>query len=200
MAVRILRRALAAGALLATALLLWQILTMTPATRAVWAVAWANARQGHIGVGTWDGTTRHLDYSRLQPGDIILSHNLGSSWGYWTHAALYLGDGQVMEDFLRFGIHPEPVTRYDDYYSDVVVLRVKAPADVRQRAVDALKAAQGRPFYFLAPRRSDYWFYCIKTTWWAYKQAGIDLDPGGAFWVVPDHYVQSPYVEMMRID
>lgn len=188
------RRWLRLGTLLLIGLLLWQALTMTKGTRWTWNVVLQNAEHGNIGVGTWTGVPNTFDFTHLEPGDIVIGGNPGASWGHYTHATLYLGDGKVAETLLRRGVNPGPASAYNNY-TWAGVLRVKAPPEVKQKAVAAALGRVGKPFYLLAPRESDEWFYCTKLVWWAYKQAGVDLDPEGGFWMVPDRFFLSPLVE-----
>lgn len=193
-----LRKWLLWGSLGLALLVLYQTVTMKPATRELWAFMWAELEQGNFGVGQWDGETNEFDFTQLEPGDIVLGGNTGSSWGYWTHAALYLGNGQVMETFLQTGTTPEPVTRYNDYYSHAGALRVKLPKEVKERAVARARALEGSPWYLLASRHSTQLTYCSKIVWWVYFQEGYDLDPEGPFWVVPDRIARSPLVEPIQ--
>lgn len=167
---------------------------MTPGTRWTWGVIFRHAMAGNIGVGSWNGVPNTFDFSQAEPGDIIIGGNPGASWGHYTHATLYLGDGQVAETLLRLGVNPGPVARYSDY-TWAGILRVKASPEVKARAVAAARERQGQPFYLLAPKGSPNWFYCTKLVWWAYKEAGLDLDPEGGFWMMPDRFFLSPYVE-----
>lgn len=191
---QILQRGLRWGTLALVLLLAYNTVTMTAATRELWRFMFARLDEGAFGVGHWDGSRNEFDFSQLEPGDIVLGGNTGSSWGHWTHAALYLGDGEVMETFLQTGVAPEPVTRYNVYYSHASALRVNLPPAVKAEAVARARALQGKPFYLLAPRGSRSLFYCTKVVWYAYKEAGVDLDPDGAYWVVPDSITRSPWV------
>lgn len=183
------------GSLVLALLLTYNAVTMSPSTRSLWRLMIDRLELGYFGVGYWDGEYNEFDFSRLEPGDIVLGGNTGSSWGHWTHAALYLGDGQVMDTFLQTGVAPRPVTAYNEYYSHAGALRVKLPQAVKEQAVAHARRLQGRPFYLLAPRGSDTLFYCTKVVWYVYQQLGYNLDPEGAYWVVPDRIYQSPLVE-----
>lgn len=167
---------------------------MTSGTRWTWGVVARNAFHGSIGVGTWTGVPNAYDFTGLEPGDIVIGGNPGASWGHYTHATLYVGNGQVVETLLRNGVNLGSVSRYNDY-TWAGALRVNAPPEVKAKAVAAALSRQGLPFYLLAPRSSPDWFYCTKIVWWAYKQAGLDLDPEGGFWMVPDRFLLSPYVQ-----
>jgi len=185
------------GSLLLLTVSLWQLVTMTRGTRWTWGRVIRRGLSGQIGAGTWHGSPNAFDFSRLEPGDIVIGGNPGASWGHYTHATLYLGEGQVMETLLRQGVSLGPVTRYNDY-TWAGALRVRVPAEVRAAAVAAARRLAGLPFYLLAPRRSPEWFYCSKIVWWAYRQAGVDLDPAGGFWMVPDRFFQCDRIEPLR--
>jgi uncharacterized protein YycO len=193
-------RLLGFGSLVLGLLIVWNVVTMRPATGELWRIMFDRLEEGAFGVGHWDGEANEFDFSQLEPGDIVLGGNTGSSWGHWTHAALYLGDGQVMETFLQTGVTPMPVSRYNNYYSHAGALRVKLPKEVKEAAVARAKALTGKPFYLLASRGSQTLFYCTKVAWYVYKEVDptYDLDPGGAYWVVPDSITQSPLVEPIQ--
>lgn len=191
-----IRRGLRIGLVLLALLLVFNIVTIRPGTVATFRVLAANVLQGNVGTGMWNGVQNPLDFSQLEPGDIILGHNPGCTWGYYTHATLYLGNGQVMETLLTTGAATASVEHYHDY-TGAAILRVNLPKDVKERAVQAALSLRGRPFLLLAPRQTSDWFYCTKAVWWAYKQAGYDLDPDGSFWVVPDQFPKSPFVTVV---
>lgn len=188
-----IHRGLRWGVALIVLILAYNALTMQAGTRNTFGVIVGNILHGQIGTGMWNGVQDKVDLSQLEPGDIILGHNPGCSWGYYTHATLYLGDGQVMETLLTTGVQPISINRYRDYTS-AAVLSVNLPREVKEQAVRNARSLQGRPFLLLAPRGESGWFYCTKAVWWAYKQAGYDLDPLGGYWVVPDRFPRSPYV------
>lgn len=188
------------GGLALVLMILWNLFTMRPATRELWGLMWGRlVNEGAFGVGYWDGEYNEFDFSQLEPGDLVLGGNIGSSWGHWTHAAIYIGDGLVMDNFLRPGVAPRPVTAYNEYYSHAGALRVNLPPEVKRAAVEKAKSLQGKAFHLLAPRDSIGLFYCSKIAWWSYAQLGYDLDPGGPFWIVPDRiYYQSKDVEPIQ--
>lgn len=177
--------------------LAWNTATMAPATRDLWRVMWAQARRGFIGVGIPGQNGFDFAAAGLEPGDIVLGGNPGTSWGEWTHGALYVGNGLVIDTLLRRGVHLAPVDRFAGAYARAGYLKVHLPPAVKERAVREGLALLGRPFNLLAPRRSGAWFYCTKVAWYAYWRAGVDLDPGGGYWVVPDRFLASPHVELV---
>lgn len=178
-------------------LLVWQLVTMRPGTRALWRLALANAAQGNIGVGIPGSNAADFTTAKLEPGDIILGHNPATSWGYWTHASLYVGDGLVVETLLRRGVHLQPVTRFTYAYQGAAILRPKAPPTVKARAVAIARAQLGKPYNLLSGRDVDRWFYCVRLAWYAYQQAGLDLDPAGGFWVTPDNLAAYPQAALI---
>lgn len=193
---RVLRGALRWGAALLGLMILYQGLTMEPGTRDLWSVILSKLQQGEIGVGVPGTNSFDFATADLEPGDIILGGNPGCSWGHWTHAALYVGNGQVIDTLLRHGVHLQPVERFGAAYQQAGVLKVNLPREVKEQAVQEALAIYGKPFNLLSGRRSDQWFYCTKVVWYAYHQAGVDLDPRGGYWVVPDRFTESPFVTL----
>lgn len=189
-------RAIRWGAVAVLALLVYTVATLEPGSRQLWAVMWQQALAGHIGTGNWNGVPNQLDLSQAQPGDIILGRNPGTTWGHWTTAAFYIGDGQVVDSWLMAGTVLAPLEKYR-YYTEAAILRLDLPPEVKAAAVRHALTALGKPFYLAAPRRHDNWFYCMKIPWWAYYKAGVDIDPGGGFWVVPDRFLNHPQVTVI---
>ncbi len=190
-------RALRWGGGLVAVFLLYHTVFMAPGTRDLWGVALINLQQGQVGVGIPGTNSFDFTAARPEPGDIILGGNPGCSWGHWTHAALYVGNGQVVDTLLRRGVHLQTVERFAGAYQQAGVLRVNLPPEVKAAAVRHALANLGKPFSLLSGRNARNWFYCTKLAWYAYKQAGYDLDPGGGHWVVPDRFTRSPVVTLL---
>lgn len=186
------RRVIGWAGVLVAAWLVYQSVTMTPGTRALWSLAWQNAAAGRIGVGIPGANGFDFSTAALEPGDIILGHNPGNSWGYWTHAALYVGDGMVVDTLLRYGVHLERVDRFAHAYQRAGVLKISATPAEKAQAVRVARSLLGHPFNLLSGRHQAGWTYCTKVAWYAYDQAGVDIDPGGGNWVVPDNFVRGP--------
>lgn len=191
-----LRVGLRWGGAAVLAALLHNLVFMSPGTREFWGILWASARRGDIGVGIPGANGFDFAAAGLEPGDIVLGANPGNSWGHWTHAALYVGNGQVVDTLLRYGVHLSPVERFAHAYQQAGVLKVNLPPDVKARAVALALGTLGRPFNLLAGRETGDWFYCTKLAWWVYWRAGYDLDPDGGHWVVPDRFLASPAVTL----
>lgn len=134
-----------------------------------------------------------LTASHLEPGDILLCHNPGGGYGYWTHAGLYVGDGQVVDanDFV-LGTVRKPLTSYRNY-AKVMVLRVKTSLKTRQEAARFALGEVGRaydPFSGLSDGHSE---YCSKLVWESFAAAKVQLTPRH-HWVLPDDLAHSPKV------
>jgi hypothetical protein len=148
----LLRRALRWGGAALAAVLLYATITMEPGTRDLWGVLWSNALRGNIGVGIPGANGFDFASAGLEPGDIIIGGNPGCSWGEWTHAALYVGDGKVVDTLLRFGVHLEDVNRFAGAYQRAGVLKVNLPRAVKEQAVREALAVMNRPFNLLSGR------------------------------------------------
>jgi hypothetical protein len=150
-----------------------------------------------------------LDVCRLEVGDILLSfHPYWTRWGdqgarvlggtYFTHAAIYLGGGEVAhakgdlspeEDEVAIDDVANPFGYWGDASMiDWAVVRPIASAETRNAAAEfaRIKANQEDPpvLYagyadFLSPfaKYDDDAFYCSELPWRAYDHQGLDLEP-----------------------
>lgn len=155
-----------------------------------------NALQGRYGSGFFTGQVNSLDISQLEPGDILLGGNPGGAYGHFTHAGLYLGNGEVMEGYVDCGISRQGVGHYR-YYAWACVLRVKLPREQRLRAAEYAAQLEGRMFYPTAFKTGGRYWNCTKLIWKAYKEEGIDLDSRHDLWLTPDAIYCSPWVEVI---
>lgn len=137
----------------------------------------------------------------LQPGDILLGRCEGSPvpslhpGDNWTHAAMYVGNGQVIE-----AANPEENVlkrRLDDWQYPrmtwVSYVRIgSADDDVRRRAVSFALDQVGKPYdvNWLSKQADGNSWYCSEMVWAAYLYASdgaIDLAGGSSLWgVSPD--------------
>ena len=142
--------------------------------------------------GEFHGQPNHVDFTNLQPGDIIVCHNGGGGYGYWTHAVLYVGHGQAVDsnDFVR-GTELKAVNAYQNYDS-VILLRVAAPASTRKQAADDALAAVGKPYDPFASLTDVHSTYCSKLIWQVYRREGILLQQARP-WIVPDDLRSEPF-------
>lgn len=110
----------------------------------------------------------------IMPGDIFVTHedmvltNLLVP-GFYTHAAIYIGNGMVMEA-TGIGVHHVPIEKFLYEKDCVVVLRPKF-AGVKQMlaACDVAEGLAGDPydFAFTGDNRA---FYCAELVWYCYDQ------------------------------
>jgi cell wall-associated NlpC family hydrolase len=139
-----------------------------------------------------------LDTCALQPGDILLQRwnsientilmTIGGT--YFTHAAMYVGDGRVVEAVGPFA-RPEDqvIERSVNWWTnpaiyDWVVIRPNATEQARLSAVSYMRAMAADPqvtYSILAAKESDREVYCSQLVWRAYQRTGLDLevDRGG---------------------
>lgn len=165
--------------------------------KAVMYVYVKSARQGHIGYGFNSYYGNDISFAGLEPGDLILGAYPGCAYGRFSHVGIYLGKGEVMESYGDLGVNVQPVSHYRQY-SEVCLLRVKADAAVKKRAVDYAGKQQGAMFYPLAFKNGERYWNCTKIMWKAYFEQGLDFDPGNDFWVAPDLFYKSDLVEVIR--
>ena len=151
----------------------------------------------------------------ILPGDILLHRKIGLIWCVplteWTHAGMYVGNGQVVDISLDvfsippmqtvFGFHS--ITEWDYPNKDyVTLLRVDAPDDVRTEAAmwieeQAKREGENKPSYMLNIVGKSYdpsepnW-YCSELVWAAYMNQGINLDVGDGDGEINLHSVVSP--------
>jgi len=144
--------------------------------------------------GEFHGQPNHVDFTHLQPGDIIVCHNGGGGYGYWTHAVLYVGHGHTVDsnDFVR-GTELKSVNEYHNY-DKVIVLRVSASVRTRKQAADDALEAVGKPYDPFASLMDFHSTYCSKLIWQVYRREGILLQKTKQ-WVLPDDLVRSNRVQ-----
>ncbi|MGE5397349.1 MAG: hypothetical protein ACM3MK_07415 [Chitinophagales bacterium] len=152
---------------------------------------------GMLGPGSPSGRGNSLNVDLLQPGDIILGGNNGSTYGRFTHAAIYQEKGYAWDGWLDAGVRQMKVSEFLDY-DRACILRVKTNKLVKTRAVSYVAAQKGKLFYPLTFKKGERIWNCTKTIWQAYHRQGIDLDNGEDIWVVPDNLYNSS--EVLVID
>lgn len=140
-----------------------------------------------------------LDTCALEPGDILLQrwnslfNNVFMTLGgtYFTHAAMYVGEGRVVE---ALGPHVDPDDQVIEHsvaswtnpaIYDWVVIRPSAGDEVREAAVTYMRAMAADPavtYSLLAEKESDTTVYCSQLVWRAYQRSGVNLevDRGGS--------------------
>jgi len=156
-----------------------------------------SAKQGHVGYGFNVQNDNGISFAGLEPGDIILGGYPGCAYGRFSHAALYVGDDQVIEGFVDYGVYTNSIKHFHNY-TEVALLRVEADPEIKARAVEYAKRYSGRMFYPLAFKEGTRIWNCSKIMWEAYAAQGIDLDPRNDFWIAPDVFYNSPQVSIIR--
>jgi uncharacterized protein YycO len=141
----------------------------------------------------WSGDGNNLDLSVLRPGDIILcrgcagwlEEKFGNIVGYWHHAAMYIGNGLMIEAW-KDGVRVVSVSMVRRA-SEVAVYRVRTTDDIRQRAIQWALTKVGLPYdykwltYIGGKEVEGPSYYCSELVWAAYKAVGgpdIDQNPG----------------------
>jgi len=153
--------------------------------------------RGNAGFGLQGYYKNDISFAGLEEGDILLGGYPHCAYGRFSHAAMYIGNGQVIECYIDLGVTVQPIIHYRDY-SEVCLLRVKADPAIKRKAVDYIKKNQGGMFYTLAFKSGDRIWNCTKIIWRAYYEQGLDLDQAGDFWVTPDSFYYSCYTEVIR--
>lgn len=115
----------------------------------------------------------------LQPGDVFVTRKEKALTnyflpGYWPHAALYVGDGNVIES-LKDGVRVR--TLQSPFGNDAVcVIRPKLDGDLIQQAIERANQHVGKPYDFdFDFKRSDR-LVCTEVVYRAYEGiAGIEF-------------------------
>lgn len=155
--------------------------------------------QGRLGPGVPSGRGNHLPLDDLEPGDILLGGNNGSTYGQFTHAAIYEGGGMAWQGWLSTGVSQVRVERFRGYDRSCI-LRIKTTPQNRQQAVEEIANWGGQVFYPLVFKPGERVWNCTKIIWEAYHRLGFDLDAGQDLWVIPDNLYQSPLVTIIAQD
>lgn len=156
-----------------------------------------NALQGRIGYGIEGKYWNMISFDDLEPGDLLLGGYPQCAYGRFSHAGIYIGNGQVMESYVDLGVTVQPIDHYWNY-SEISLLRVKAQPEQKQAAVDYVKSRQGGLFYPVAFKPGERFWNCSKIVWEAYRLQGINLEESQDIWISPDEFYKSPWVQVIR--
>jgi len=143
--------------------------------------------------GEWKGDGNNLNLGVLQPGDIILCRGcagwledkFGNIVGYWHHAAMYIGNGKMVEAW-KDGVRVVPVDMVRNA-DEVAVYRVKTGDSIKAKAVNFALSKVGLPYdyqwltYVGGKEVYGKSYYCSELIWAAYLASGgpdIDQNPG----------------------
>lgn len=157
-----------------------------------------NMRYGRIGYGLESGSVGNdISFKDIEVGDIILGGYPGCAYGRFSHAAIYVGKGNVIEGYLDSGITLNSVEHFRDY-SEAAILRVKTSEEAKLAAADYARRNENGMFFPLAFKPGERIWNCTKIIWQAYMIQGIDLDSVGDIWVAPDSFYASPWVNIIE--
>lgn len=157
-----------------------------------------NLRYGNIGYGSESSSQgNNISFDELEIGDIIVGGYPGCAYGRFSHAAIYIGNGQVIEGYLDTGISIHSIEHFWDY-SQIALLRVEAADEVKLAATEYAKQNEGDMFFSLAFKEGDRIWNCTKIIWQAYMEQGLDLDSVGDIWVAPDSFYNSSKVTIIE--
>ena len=152
---------------------------------------------------------RSVPLAPLRPGDLLLSfstHTLGWRHG---HAGLVLGPDRVLEA-VQIGSDSYQ-TKADHWrsYSNFLVLRVKDTARKvgEEVAHFARRVLDKVPYSLLcgittpkgAPVEETSGVHCAYLPWYAWQEAGVDLDANGGRIVTVADLARSPELEVVQV-
>ena len=156
-----------------------------------------NSKKGYVGYGIPGNAKQpYIDWSILQPGDIILGGYENCAYGNYSHAGMYLGDNKVVEAFVDYGITINDTKHYS-FYQKLALLRVNAETERKQAALEYARSQVGGLFFPAAFKPGEDLWNCTKIIWLAYFKQGIDLDETSDLWIAPDVFLQSRYVTVL---
>ncbi len=157
-----------------------------------------NLSYGRIGYGSEASSVGNdISFQSLEIGDIILGGYPGCAYGRFSHAAIYVGKGKVIEGYLDTGITLNSVAHFREY-SQAAILRVEAPQEVKLAAAQYAWQNENGMFFPLAFKPGERIWNCTKIIWKAYMIQGVDLDSVGDIWVAPDSFYASPWVNIIE--
>jgi len=137
----------------------------------------------------------------LKPGDIILTMSPGyPGWqvleevtarSCFTHAALYEGDGKILETLSSDGVAR---TELEDTLNDAALIEVlrppyKTPED-RDAVISYSRSKMGRSYDYGFNTNDDNELYCSEMIYWALKSMQNPIEVKGNHFM--GHYIVSP--------
>lgn len=156
-----------------------------------------SAQSGDIGAGTGISYNNGISFEGLEEGDIILGGYPGCAYGRFSHAAIYAGDGQIIEGYVDLGITQQSINHFRSY-PEICLLRVEVDPAVKQKAVAYVKQHMGDMFYPVAFKPGARLWNCSKIMWKGYAEQGLDLDQVDDLWIAPETFYFSSYVRVIR--
>lgn len=149
-----------------------------------------NLSQGEFGSGYGSAEPQYIPFDKLEPGDILLGGWPNCAYGQYSHAGLYLGNNEVLEAYVDYGVCIQPLGHYDEY-TELCLLRVEASPAIKKRVVMEARSYAGKMFYPLAFKNGERYWNCSKIIWQAYADQGIDLDINHDLWIAPESFREA---------
>ena len=154
---------------------------------------WRSFLAGEIGSGYGSAQAYYIPFESLEPGDILLGGWPNCAYGKYSHAGLYLGDGEVLEAYVDCGVCIQPLGHYDEY-TQICFLRVNVSPEIKRSVLHTARSMVGKTFYPVAFKQNDRYYNCSSVIWKSYAEHGIDLDINHDIWVAPASFQDSSYV------
>lgn len=148
---------------------------------------------GKIGSGYGIPQVSYIPFSSLEPGDILLGGWPNCAYGKYSHAGLYLGNDEVLEAYVDYGVCIQPLEHFNEY-TELCFLRVEVSPEIKNKALRSARSFVGKTFYPVAFKQNDRYFNCSNIIWKAYAEQGINLDIHNDIWVAPESFRDSSYV------
>lgn len=145
----------------------------------------------------YERTAIGLDSSILEPGDLLFCHCDGGQYGYFTHCALYLGDGKCTEQNLNDGMYLGNVADLNYGYKEIWIMRAPINPEQRQQVCMYAQQYTGSIFDMAATKDDRRLWNCAKLCWAAYQTIDIDLAPQ-ATRIIPDYLAQYPALAVIQ--
>jgi hypothetical protein len=152
--------------------------------------------KGEIGSGYGNASMDEVSFDDLEPGDIILGGWPNCAYGRYSHAGLYIGNNQVIEGYVDYGLSLQDLNHYLEY-PELCFLRVEASTEIKNQAVEYALAQRGKMFYPVAFKNGERYWNCSKLIWQAYMFQGINLDIINDLWIAPESFADSPSVKKL---
>ncbi len=151
---------------------------------------------GEIGSGYGSSTAADIPFSILEPGDILLGGWPNCAYGKYSHAGLYLGEGEVLEAYVDYGVCIQPLGHYKDY-TELCFIRVNVSNEIKDKIIAVARSYAGKTFYPVAFKQNDRYYNCSSIIWKAYQEEGINLDINNDIWIAPESFRDSPYIRVI---
>jgi len=172
----------------------WPLLTENP--NSVVYTYFHSFVSGEIGSGYGQAAAGEIPFHLLEPGDILLGGWPNCAYGKYSHAGLYLGNGEVLEAYVDYGVCVQPLDHYIQY-SYLSLVKVNVSEEIKAAAIKAGRSYIGQTFYPVAFKHNDRYYNCSSIIWKAYQEQGINLDINNDIWVAPDRFGDNPYVKVL---